>query len=87
MGKTLTAQISQRGVLTLPKSLRDSYKLKSGDIVTVIDLGGAFVISPRRSEVDRLADEIGSVLAERGESLESMLTTLREEREKYGWPA
>jgi bifunctional DNA-binding transcriptional regulator/antitoxin component of YhaV-PrlF toxin-antitoxin module len=87
MGKTLTAQISQRGVLTLPKSLRDSYKLKSGDVVTVIDLGGAFVISPRRSEVDRLADEIGSALAARGESLESMLTTLREEREKYGRPA
>ncbi len=87
MGKTLTAQISQRGVLTLPKSLRDSYKLKSGDVVTVIDLGGAFVISPRRSEVDRMADEIGSALAERGESLESMLTALREEREKYGRPA
>ncbi len=87
MGKTWTAQISQRGVLTLPKSLRDSYKLKSGDVVTVIDLGGAFVISPRRSEVDRLADEIGSALAERGESLESMLTSLREEREKYGRPA
>jgi bifunctional DNA-binding transcriptional regulator/antitoxin component of YhaV-PrlF toxin-antitoxin module len=87
MGKTLTAQISQRGVLTLPKSLRDRYKIKPGDVVTVIDLGGAFVISPRRSEVDRLADEIGSALAKRGESLESMLTVLREEREKYGRPA
>ncbi len=87
MSKTLTAQISQRGVLTLPKSLRESYKLKSGDVVTVIDLGGAFVISPRRSEVDRMADEIGSALAKRGESLESMLTALREEREKYGRPA
>ena len=87
MSKTLTARISQRGVLTLPKSLRESYKLKSGDVVTVIDLDGAFVISPRRSEVDRMADEIGSALAERGESLESMLTALREEREKYGRPA
>ena len=87
MGKTLTAQISQRGVLTLPKSLCESYKLKPGDVVTVIDLGGAIVISPRRSEVDRMADEIGSALAERGESLESMLTALREEREKYGRPA
>jgi hypothetical protein len=55
--------------------------------VTIIDLGGAFVISPRRSEVDRMADEISSALAERGESLESMLTSLREEREKYGRPA
>jgi bifunctional DNA-binding transcriptional regulator/antitoxin component of YhaV-PrlF toxin-antitoxin module len=87
MEKILTAQISQRGVLTLPKKLRESYKLKPGDVVTVIDLGGAFVISPRRSEVDRLADEVSSVLAERGESLESMLTALREEREKYGQTA
>jgi bifunctional DNA-binding transcriptional regulator/antitoxin component of YhaV-PrlF toxin-antitoxin module len=87
MSKSVTAQISQRGVLTLPKSLRDRYKIKPGDVVTVIDLDGAFVISPHRSEVDRLADEIGSILAERGESLESMLTTLREEREKYGRPA
>ena len=87
MSKTLTAQISQRGVLTLPKSLREIYKLKPGDVVSVIDLGGAFVISPRRSEVDRMADEIGSALAKRGESLESMLTALREEREKYGRPA
>ena len=87
MNKSVTAQISQRGVLTLPKSLRDRYKIKPGDVVTVIDLDGAFVISPHRSEVDRLADEIGSILAERGESLESMLTTLREEREKYGRPA
>jgi AbrB family looped-hinge helix DNA binding protein len=84
MGKTLTAQISQRGVLTLPKSLRESYKLKPGDVVTVIDLGGAIVISPRRSEVDRMADEISSILAERGESLENKLAALREEREKYG---
>ncbi len=86
MSKTLTAQISQRGVVTLPKSLRESYKLKPGDVVNVIDLGGAFVICPRRSEVDRMADEISSALAKRGESLESMLTALREEREKYGQP-
>lgn len=84
MNKSLTAQISQRGVLTLPKSLRESYKLRPGDVVTVIDLGGAFVISPRLTEVDRMAEEISSTLTERGESLESMLSTLREEREKYG---
>jgi bifunctional DNA-binding transcriptional regulator/antitoxin component of YhaV-PrlF toxin-antitoxin module len=84
MYKSLTAQISQRGVLTLPKSLRESYKLKPGDVVTVIDLGGAFVISPRLTEVDRMAEEISSILTERGESLESMLSALREEREKYG---
>ncbi len=87
MSKTLTAQISQRGVLTLPKALRESYQLKPGDVVTVIDLDGAFVITPRRLEVDRLSDEIASTLAARGESLESMLKVLREEREKYGHSA
>jgi bifunctional DNA-binding transcriptional regulator/antitoxin component of YhaV-PrlF toxin-antitoxin module len=77
-------QLAQRGVITLPKALRDAYKLHSGDVLTLIDLGGVFVLSPRRSEVDRLADEIAGDLAQRGETLESMLLALREAREGYG---
>jgi len=83
MEKTINIPISQRGVITLPKSLRQAYNLKPGDIITLTDLGGAFVISPQRSQVDRLADEIGQELVKRGESLESMLAVLRRQREKY----
>jgi hypothetical protein len=54
-----------------------------GDELTLLDLGGVFVLSPRRSEVDTLADKIAMELAAQGESLESMLIALREARERY----
>lgn len=80
----ITLQLAQRGLVTLPKALRDAYHLEAGDTLTLIDLGGVFVLSPRRAEVDRLADQLAQDLAARGESLESMLTALRESRERYG---
>jgi hypothetical protein len=44
-------------------------------------LGGVFVLSPRRSEIDFLAGRLTQALTERGETLETMLQALREERE------
>jgi bifunctional DNA-binding transcriptional regulator/antitoxin component of YhaV-PrlF toxin-antitoxin module len=83
MEERMTLQIVQRGLITLPKPLRDAYRLKSGDELTLLDLGGVFVLSPRTSKVDALTDQIAQSLAERGESLESMLQALREAREEY----
>jgi bifunctional DNA-binding transcriptional regulator/antitoxin component of YhaV-PrlF toxin-antitoxin module len=70
--------------VTLPKSLRDAYGLEAGDLLTLLDLGGVFVLSPRQSEIDALADRITKSLEAKGETLESMLQVLREERENYG---
>jgi bifunctional DNA-binding transcriptional regulator/antitoxin component of YhaV-PrlF toxin-antitoxin module len=84
MMETMNIQLAQRGVIILPKALRENYNLQTGDSFTLIDLGGIFVLSPRRSEIDNLADRITRELEERGETLESMLTALREERERYG---
>jgi bifunctional DNA-binding transcriptional regulator/antitoxin component of YhaV-PrlF toxin-antitoxin module len=83
MSDTITVQMGQRGVVTLPKTLRRSYNLQPGDTFTLLDLGGVFVLSPRRSEIDALADRLTQALTERGETLESMLQALREERERY----
>jgi bifunctional DNA-binding transcriptional regulator/antitoxin component of YhaV-PrlF toxin-antitoxin module len=84
MNNTMTIQMSQRGVLVLPKSLRESYNLQPGDSFTLLDLGGVFVVSPQRSEIDVIAERISKDLQDKGESLETMLQTLREERDKYG---
>jgi bifunctional DNA-binding transcriptional regulator/antitoxin component of YhaV-PrlF toxin-antitoxin module len=84
MADTMTIQMAQRGVLILPKALRDSYNLQPGDSFTLLDLGGVFVLSPRRSEIDPIADRLTQALTERGETLETMLQALREERERYG---
>jgi len=83
MSEAITLQLAQRGVLTIPKSVRDRYDLNPGDSITLLDLDGVLVLSPRSSEVDLLADKITQALAEKGETLESMLQTLREEREGY----
>jgi AbrB family looped-hinge helix DNA binding protein len=79
---TLSIQVAKRGVITLPKSLRDRYDIQEGDDLTLLDLGGTFVLSRKRSEIDGLADRISGLLQERGETLESMLQTLRQERER-----
>jgi len=84
MSDAVTVQMTQRGVVILPKALRERYKLRPGDRFTLLDLGGVFVLTPRRSEIDALADRITQALTERGETLETMLQVLREERERYG---
>ena len=76
-------QMAQRGVIVIPKPLRQAYNLKSGSRMTLLDLGGVFVLSPQVSEVDALADRVSRSLAEQGVTLEGMLRTLREERERY----
>jgi bifunctional DNA-binding transcriptional regulator/antitoxin component of YhaV-PrlF toxin-antitoxin module len=83
MPDTISIQVAQRGLVTLPKALREAYRIQEGDQMTLLDLGGVFVLSPRRSEIDRIADQIGTTLAEKGESLESMLQAVREARQRY----
>ncbi len=84
MHDTMTIKIAQRGAVVIPQKLRHAYDLKTGDTLTLLDLGGVFVLSRRQSDVDAIADRITNRLVERGETLESMLKTLREERERYG---
>ena len=83
MSDTMTVQMAQRGVMTLPKKVREKYGLQPGDFLTLLDIGGVFVLSPRRSEIDALAENITNALTEKGETLETMLQALREEREQY----
>ncbi|MEA3408277.1 MAG: AbrB/MazE/SpoVT family DNA-binding domain-containing protein [Chloroflexota bacterium] len=77
---SINVQMAQRGLITIPKSLRESYGMQPGDTFTLIDLGGVLVLSPQRSEIDALAEKVAEQWTEDGETLESMLQALREER-------
>jgi bifunctional DNA-binding transcriptional regulator/antitoxin component of YhaV-PrlF toxin-antitoxin module len=79
-----TVQMAKRGVITIPQPIRESYGMQPGDTFTLLDLGGVLVLSPRRSEVDALAERIGAQWAKEGETLETMLQALREERDQRG---
>ena len=81
--QTFTLQVAQRGLVTLPKEVRQAHNIQPGQQMTLLDLDGVFVLSRRSSQVDALADRIADELADRGETLESMLQTLREMRAGY----
>ncbi len=84
MNNTFQVQVVRRGIITLPKDLRDHNNIEEGDILTLIDLGdGVVVMSPQRSRVDEIANKLAKEWQDSGESLESMLTTLREVRAEY----
>ena len=80
--KSVTVRMTQRGLITIPKSLRESYGLQPGDTFTLIDLSGVFLLRPRRSEIDALAEKVADQWTEDGETLETMLQALREERDR-----
>lgn len=81
---SVTLQMAKRGVITIPKSLRESYGIQPGDTFTLLDLGGVFVLNPRRSEIDAIADKIAAQWSEDGQTLKTMLEAVREERERRG---
>jgi AbrB family looped-hinge helix DNA binding protein len=84
MNNTFQVQVVRRGVITLPKELRDHNHFKEGDVLTLIELGdGVVVLSSHRSRVDEIADKLAKEWQDTGESLESMLATLREVRAEY----
>ncbi len=79
--KTLAVEVAQRGQVTLPKALRDEYRIETGQRFTILDLGGAFLFSPKEARVDALCDQLREGLAAEGASLEEMLAELRQRRE------
>lgn len=78
-----TLQLRDRGVVTLPKVLRERYGLAAGDTLRVLDLDGVFVVTPMVPMVPELAREIERLRSEAGLSTEELLEGLRRERERY----
>ena len=81
---SITLQMAQRGIITIPKSLRESYGMQPGDTFTLLDLGGVFVLNPRQSGIDTIAEKMAAQWVENGETVETMLQALREERNRRG---
>ena len=76
---TMTIQVRGRGTLTLPASLREKYRLADGDPLTVVDLDGAVLLSPRVLVVPRLAAEMERLRRARKLSLKDLGGPARED--------
>jgi len=80
-------RIRRNGQITLPKELRDRSLIESGTSLTLHDLGsGVLVMSRTHSRVSKIADQLAQEWREAGESLESMLATLRQVRKEHHTP-
>jgi bifunctional DNA-binding transcriptional regulator/antitoxin component of YhaV-PrlF toxin-antitoxin module len=78
-----TIQVRQRGTFTLPSELREKYGIRTGDTFRLVDLDGVFVLTPMVTMVPELAREIEQFRLEAGLSVEELLSSLREQRERY----
>jgi len=82
--------LRERGVLTLPKGVRQRNKFEPGTHLRVIELGeGAVVLARQKSVVAELAEQIEELLEEAGITLQELLRAAREERgriyrQRYG---
>ncbi|OQY33038.1 MAG: hypothetical protein DRI56_07625 [Chloroflexota bacterium] len=76
-------QVRKRGVVTLPIGLREKYDIQEGDTFQLLDLDGLFVLTPLTPMVPELAREIERARMEAGLTTEDLLSSLREQRERY----
>jgi bifunctional DNA-binding transcriptional regulator/antitoxin component of YhaV-PrlF toxin-antitoxin module len=80
--KPYRAEIKSRGQLTIPKKLRDAGLLEEGQVVSLIPVGDAVIITPKRLPLEEARREIRNLLKASGSSVEELFTGLKEEREE-----
>ena len=78
-----TIQIGQRGIVTIPAELRRRYGLEAGDLLTIVDLDGAFILAPKVAVIPKLVGEIERLREEVGLEVEDLLAGLDEQRRRY----
>ncbi len=79
-----TVKIHSKGTITIPAKLRKKYKLEEGQTLTIIDLGkGAILLTPKVSQVDKLANQIAKIFKDEGITFEDLLQALNELRKTY----
>jgi AbrB family looped-hinge helix DNA binding protein len=77
-------KIRRKGTITIPAKLRKEYKLEEGRILTIIDLGkGTILLTPKVSQVDKLANQIAEKFKDEGITFEDLLQALNELRKTY----
>ncbi len=87
--KPYRSHIRERGQLTIPKGIREKGALYDGEAVTIIPLGNAILVTPKKIGLDEARREIRRIMKASGMSAEEMIEGLQEERarlnqETYG---
>ena len=85
MNTNIQVKVARRGTVTIPKQVRDRNNINIGDTLNLIELGDSVIVmSSPRSHVNEIADKLAKELQDAGETIESMLSTLRDVRAEKG---
>ena len=81
--RSATIQIQPSGNVVLPAKLRAKYGLDAGDNLTVIDLEGSILLSPRTAVVPKLAAEIERLRLAAGLDIAGLMSSRRGLRTRH----
>ena len=77
-----TAQVSEKGQLTVPSEYRGVLQLEKGAGVAVLRLGGGLLLIPEHAYFRQLCDRIASVFSNLGVTEVDLLSTLPGARQR-----
>jgi AbrB family looped-hinge helix DNA binding protein len=87
--KGAVAEIKARGQLTIPKKIRELSHMEEGSMVSILPIGDALIITPKRLELGEARRELRRLLSASGLTIEQLIEGLKQERgevftETYG---
>jgi len=78
---TYTIRLRDRGQITIPQTVRENLAVRSGDLLTLVQIGDAYFLTKKELQLPKLAKEFSTIMAEEGVTLADLLEGLEEERE------
>jgi AbrB family looped-hinge helix DNA binding protein len=76
------SHIRERGQLTIPKEVREKGALYDGEAVTIIPIGDALLVTPKKLGLEEARREIRKIMKDSGVTLEDLHSGLQDERAK-----
>jgi bifunctional DNA-binding transcriptional regulator/antitoxin component of YhaV-PrlF toxin-antitoxin module len=80
MQTSYSVRLRERGQLTLPKTVRQSLSVDQGDMLNLVQIGDAFILSPQQPLLPQLSEEFSAIMEDENMSLAELLQGLEEER-------
>ena len=72
-----------RGQLTIPASLRKELNLNEETTLSIVKIGDALVLTPKKLTSDKLAKRAQKEMKKNGLTLEDLLKDLQKQRDRY----
>jgi len=76
-------KMRERGQLTIPSKFRKGLGFEEKDVVNIVKVGEALILTRKQLAGDLLSKKIEDSMKKKGLTLQDLLSNLREQRKKY----